>query len=145
MRRRLALLVGATTSLVLAAFLIPLGLLLQQVAADRAVGEATREAESVVPLVATLDRSTLASTLELRSADDVSRVPVTVFLPDGTVLGDDVRRSPAVDLAQQGRSITAVAPGGREVLIAALGLPDGTAVVRSYISDAQLRVGVTRA
>ncbi|MEQ7006250.1 ATP-binding protein [Actinopolymorpha sp. B17G11] len=145
MRRRLALLVGATTSLVLAAFLIPLGLLLQQVAADRAVGEATREAESVVPLVATLDRSTLASTLELRSADDVSRVPVTVFLPDGTVLGDDVRRSPAVDLAQQGRSITAVAPGGREVLIAALGLPDGTAVVRSYVSDAQMRVGVTRA
>lgn len=145
MRRRLALLVGATTSLVLAAFLIPLGLLLQQVAADRAAIEATREAESIVPLVATLDRSTLAATLELRSADDLSSVPLTVFLPDGTVLGDDVRRSPAVDLAQQGRSMTAVAPGGREVLIAALGLSEGTAVVRTYVSDAQMGAGVARA
>jgi signal transduction histidine kinase len=145
MRRRLALLVGATTSLVLAAFLIPLGLLLQQVAADRAVSEAIREAESVVPLVATLDRRTLASTLELRSAEELSRVPVTVFLPDGTALGDDVPRSRAVDLAQHGRSITAEAPGGREVLIAALGLPEGTAVVRAYVSDAQMGAGVARA
>ena len=146
MRRRLAVLVAATTTLVLAAFLIPLGLLLEAVAADRAVGAATREAEAVVPLVATLDRATLTSTLTLVSAKGRGGVPVTVFLQDRTVLGVPVPRSTAVELAQRdGRSITAEAPGGREVLIAALGLPDGTAVVRTFVSDAELRAGVDRA
>lgn len=143
MRRRLALLVGATTSLVLTAFLVPLGLLLQQVAADRAVSAATREAEAVVPLVATLDRSELAATLELMNGDDT--FPLTIFLPDGEVLGADAPRSRAVALTVQGRSITAEAPGGREVLIAALGLPEGTAVVRTYVTDEQMRHGVGQA
>jgi signal transduction histidine kinase len=146
MRRRIAVLVAATTSLVLAAFLVPLGLLLQQVAADRTVGAATREAETVVPLVATMtDRTALASVLAMMSTDEASRIPLTVFLPDGSVVGVQARRSPAVDLAQRGHSITADAPGGREVLVAAVGLPDGTAVVRTFVSDAQLRAGVDRA
>ena len=146
MRRRIAVLVAATTSLVLAAFLIPLGLLLQQVAADRAVSAATREAETVVPLVATMtDRSALASVLSMMSTDEESRIPLTVFLPDGSVVGAPAPRSPAVDLSRRGHSLTADAPGGREVLVAAVGLPEGSAVVRTFVSDAQLRAGVDRA
>lgn len=44
MRRQLVVLVVATTSLVLIAFLVPLGYLLREVAEDRAVNAATREA-----------------------------------------------------------------------------------------------------
>src|SRR5699024_10064062 len=55
MRRQLTVLVVATMSLVLIAFVVPLGYLLRQVAADRAVGGATRQAQSLAPLVATVD------------------------------------------------------------------------------------------
>src|SRR5919109_319812 len=105
MRRRLALLVTATTSLVLAAFLVPLGLLLQQVAADRGVVSATREAEAVVPLVATVERPDLSATLKLMDSSNVGDVPLTVFLPNGDVLGADAPRSRAVELAMHGHSI----------------------------------------
>ena len=54
MRRRLALLVAATMSLVLIAFLVPLAILLRAVAADRAVTAATAEAQSLTSLVATV-------------------------------------------------------------------------------------------
>ncbi len=145
MRSRLALLVAATTTLVLLAFLIPLGLLLGNVAADRAIGAATREAETVVPLVATLDRATLKNTLDLIREDDTRKVPLTVFLADGAVLGVPAERTDAVELASRGRSITVDAQGGREVLIAAVGLPGGTAVIRTFVSDQDLRAGVTRA
>lgn len=60
MRSRLILLVVATTSMVLVAFLIPLALLLRTVATDRAVDAATTQVQSMSPLVATLDAHSLA-------------------------------------------------------------------------------------
>lgn len=49
MRRRLALLVMATTSLVLVGFMVPLALLMREVAADRAITRATTAAQSLAP------------------------------------------------------------------------------------------------
>ncbi|GAA2091575.1 sensor histidine kinase [Actinomadura alba] len=142
MRRRLTLLVAATTSLVLLAFLVPLALLVRTVAADRAVGAATLEAESVAALVTTLDRSALGLALEQAGTGEW---PVTVFFAGGNILGTPAPRSPAVDLAARGDSITAQAPGGREVLVAVQGLSDGTAVVRTFVPDTELTRGVMRA
>ncbi|MGH3389203.1 MAG: ATP-binding protein [Actinomadura sp.] len=143
MRRRLTLLVAATTSLLLIAFLVPLALLVNTVAADRAISGATQEAESLASLVTSLDRQSLARTLEQASA--ASGRPVTVFLADGGVIGSPAARSAAVELAARGTSITAEAPGGREILVAVQGLQAGTAVIRTYVSDAELSRGVLRA
>jgi signal transduction histidine kinase len=143
MRRRLALLVAATTSLVLVAFLVPLALLVRTVAADRAVSAATVEVESLSSLVATVDRRPLALALEQAGAS--GRRPYTVFFPDGSTVGAPARRSEAVELAARGNSVTARVPGGREILVAVQGLPGGTAVVRTYVSDAELTRGVVRA
>jgi signal transduction histidine kinase len=142
MRRRLTLLVAATTSLVLVAFLVPLALLVRTVAADRAVGAATLEVESLASLVSTLNPQAL--TLALGQATASSGRPVTVFLPDGSSIGSPAARSPAVRLAARGSSVTALAPGGREILVAVQG-PGGTAVVRTYVPDEDLRHGVLRA
>ena len=144
MSRRLTLLVAATTSRVLLAFLVPLALLVRTVAADRATSSATIAAESVAALVTTLDRPALANALDQAGAG-TGEWPVTVFLPGGTVLGRPAPRSPAVDLAARGGSLTAQAPGGREILVAVQGLPDGTAVVRTFVPDAALTRGVMRA
>ncbi|MDN3351492.1 HAMP domain-containing sensor histidine kinase [Actinomadura sp. DC4] len=143
MRRRLTLLVAATTSLVLVAFLVPLALLVRTVAADRAVSGATLEVESLSSLVATVDRPSLA--LALEQAGTSGGRPVTVFFPDGTTLGASAPRSAAVELAARGNSVTAQVAGGREILVAVEGMPAGIAVVRTYVSDGEIRHGVARA
>lgn len=145
MRRRLALLVAATTSLVLVAFLVPLGVLIRDMAADQAISAASRDAQTVAQIMPTVDREALVATLDTLSASDREQFPVTVFLADGTVLGASAERSSAVELAMRGRSMLAEAPDGQEVLVAVGGLPDGTAVVRTYVSNAQLRQGVGQA
>ncbi|MGC5011515.1 sensor histidine kinase [Streptosporangium sp. DT93] len=137
MRRWLTLLVAATTSLVLIALLVPLALLVRTVAAGAAVGEAESEAQSVAVAVGAVDAETLGLTVEQ------AEHPVTVFLPGGQVVGVPAPRSAAVELASLGRSVTAAAPGGREILVAVQGVASGgTAVVRVFLDDDRLTRGV---
>jgi signal transduction histidine kinase len=143
MRLRVILLVVATSSLVLISFLVPLALVLRTLAADRAVSTATVQAQSLSPQVTTLPTNVLKLTVD--DVNAVTDTPVTVFLPFGTTLGVPAPKSPAVQLAEKGRSFTAQAPGGEEVLVAVDGLPAGPAVIRTFIPDAVLRHGVARA
>ncbi len=141
MRRQLALLVAAAMGLVLAAFLLPLAMLVQTVTADRAVSHATTEAQALVPVIATGDRRSLELAVEAlngRGGHDV-----TVFLPGGPVIGAPAARTPSVELAARGNSITVNIAQGREVLVA-VGLPGGTAVVRTVVPTDELRRGVRR-
>ncbi|HEY5246996.1 MAG TPA: hypothetical protein VIJ15_00895, partial [Dermatophilaceae bacterium] len=52
MRRNIALLMAATTSAVIIAFLIPLAMLVRTLAQDRAIAGASQEAQGVATLVA---------------------------------------------------------------------------------------------
>lgn len=142
MRRRLLVLVAATTSLVLVAFLVPLALLLRTVAADRAVQGATVEAQALSPLVATSDPAALQLTLQQLNATPPTGF--TVFLPDGSVLGAPAGRSPLVELAARGTSATGDVDGGREIVFAVRDRSAATAVIRTVVPDAALTAGVTR-
>ncbi len=142
MRARLTLLVAAVSILILVAFLVPLALLLRTVAEDRATVRATADAQSLVTVVGTADATTIRLTVEQLAAE--SGRPVTVFLPDGTVLGPPAPRTPAVALAERGQSLTAESGPGREVVIA-VGRPDGTGVIRTVVPTAELTEGVARA
>lgn len=143
MRGRVLVLVAATTSLVLIAFLVPLALLLRTVAADRAVQAATAEVQTLSSLVATSDRAGLALTVQ--QLDATSAADVTVFLADGTVVGASAARSPLVELAARGRSATGTVPGGREIVFAVRDPAGAAAVIRTFVPDAALTAGVTRA
>ncbi|SDG17381.1 Signal transduction histidine kinase [Sinosporangium album] len=140
MRRRLALLVAATTSLVLISLLVPLAFLVHRVAENRAFHEATGEAEAIAVQVGTIAPAELAGTVE-RSAQ-INGHPVTVFLSDGTLIGSPANRSPAVELASRGRSVTAQTTGGWEVLVAVKDSQNRPTVVRAFLSDDDLRRGV---
>jgi signal transduction histidine kinase len=133
-------LVAAAMSLVLIAFLVPLALLLRSVAADRAVTAATAEVQSLTSLVATTAENprALQSAVDLMNASD----PVTVYLPDGTIVGASVPRTPGVQLAALQGSITIAESNGREILVAVQGLRGGTAVVRTFVDEAELTRGV---
>jgi signal transduction histidine kinase len=143
MRLRVVLLVVATSSLVLVSFLIPLALVLRTLAADRAVSTATDQTQAIAPLITTLPTASLRLTIDQINAE--TGTAVTVFLPSGVVLGQPTARSAAVQLAQKGRSFTAQAPGGEQVLVAVEGLPGGSAVISIFVPDSVLRHGVTRA
>jgi signal transduction histidine kinase len=100
----------------------------------------------MAPLVATLDSQQLELAVAQVNAQQPNQ-PVTVFLPDGTELGARAASSLGVKLAaRKAQSLTDPVPGGTEVLVAVSGLPqNGTAVIRTFVSRAQLTHGVLRA
>ncbi len=150
MRRRLLLLTGSTTALVLAALLVPLTLLTRTHAADRATAEATARAQwvaaTVGPSLAGGMRGAKAGDQmeqTLRSVNGPALPRTSLILADGTVVGSPARLTEAVRLARTGRAFTYEPPnGGRVVLVPVHGAPEGTAVVHVAVSRGQLHDGV---
>jgi len=138
MRRRLILLVAATTCLVLIAFLVPLALLIRQVTEDRAIGRANDVLQTIVPQIGTSDPASLALTVEGLP------LPVSVFPPDGPVLGQAAEPTPAVRLARlNARSFTVDTAAGREIVVPVLSGGD-TYVLRTVVPADRLTSGVAR-
>jgi len=105
MRRRISLLVAATTSAVILAFLIPLGLLVRTLAEDRAVAGASQEAQQVATLAAGVsDIRQLTDLVNL--VDQKSPRATSVLLPDGTLIA--VRTTSVPRLVTTGTTICAV-------------------------------------
>jgi signal transduction histidine kinase len=132
-RRQLAVLVAAITSLVLIAFLVPIALLLRSEAAERALSEATLDGQATAQTIPNLTDGSLP-------ADGRT----SVFLPDGRVIGAPAGRSSSVQLAERGESFAAETTGGREVLIGVQSPTDGNSVVRVFIPTKVLYAGVAR-
>ena len=132
MRRQILLTVAASTLVVLAAFLIPLAWLIRSSTADRATSEATVGVQPLAAVVGVADAATIG--LAVEQVRSTLGEPVTVFLGDGQVLGDQRPRSQSVLLAASGRAFSSdSANGTREVLFPVIGRSDGTAVVRIEI------------
>jgi signal transduction histidine kinase len=144
MRRQLRLLVAATTSLVLLAFLVPLALLLRTLAEDRAVAQAFQDAQNVAVVVAvTPDLRQVGSVVDL--VDQRSGRSITVFLADGHVVGAAAPgTSQARALASRGNAFTVRTAQGREVYVP-VDTARGRAVVRAFVPTALLRRGVLAA
>ena len=143
MRRRVLLLVAATTSLVLVAFLVPLALLVRTVATERAVLAATADAQALTALVAVADPASLA--VAVAQVDATSPSQVSVFTADGAVLGAPAPRTPLVELAARGSSASGTVDGGREIVFAVRDPAGRTGVIRTFVTDAALTAGIGRA
>lgn len=143
MRRQLLITVAASTLVVLAAFVVPLAWLIRSATVDRATNQATLGVQPLAAVVGVADQATISLAVEqVRSA---VHEPVTVFMGNGSVLGDSRPRTDSVRLAALGRAFSADLPGGsREVLIPVIGRPEGSAVVRIEIPASRLTHGVTK-
>ncbi|HSR84850.1 MAG TPA: HAMP domain-containing sensor histidine kinase [Streptosporangiaceae bacterium] len=144
MRLRIILLVLTISSLILVSFIVPLALLVRSFVADRATSSATARAQWMAPLVATLSPTDLRLTVARVNAQNPDE-PTSVFLPGGQVLGPPVPRTSLVRLALQGASKTQPVAGGVAVLVSVQGLPQGTAVIQTFVPDARLTQGVSQA
>jgi signal transduction histidine kinase len=142
-RRQVVVLVTATTLLVLLAFLLPLTVLLRTLAVDRAVAEATKEAQNLAVLVAVADPGQLDAAVTLTNQRGDRRVGLV--LPDGRSFGPtDPGMPQSLALALAGRSFTIGVPGGRQVYVP-VDTARGRAVVRSFVPNRLLHNGVTPA
>jgi len=145
MRRRIGILVAATTSAVVLAFVIPLCLLVRNMAEDRAMADADQEARNIAILVSSLhDDPTLADVVG--AVDQRSPATTTVVLADGTTLGSG--KVPATDAdvvkARTGAAFTRDTAAGARTVVPVV-TTDGTDVVVTEVSNAQLHDGVAAA
>ena len=148
MRRRISLLVAATTSAIILAFLIPLGLLVRTLAEDRAIAGASQEAQGVATLVAGVnDQGQLIDLVDL--VDQRSPRATSALLPDGTLIGTPPPGSSqwnaaAVSRARAGEAFTIVNDENAQVVVPIV-TDHGTVVVRTAISGRELHQGVATA
>jgi signal transduction histidine kinase len=152
MRRRIAWLVAATTSAVVLAFVIPLGLLVRTLAEDRALAGAGQDVQQVATyLVGSRDPADPQATASLQQfvtiVDDRSPWAVGVLLPDGTRVGDAVPPEGDGQLAGalEGRAAVDDDHGDGAVVLLPVVVGDGTAVVAADVPPEQLRAGVVPA
>ncbi|MBB3085812.1 sensor histidine kinase [Geodermatophilus sabuli] len=135
MRRRITLLVAATTSVVLLAFLLPAAALVARAAESRALDRAQAQLQALIPAVGLDEREEVAAGLAVTDGR-----AVTVRWSDGTwvgpegVLGDDPAPAGA-ELRETGDGVHLLQPVRRQ---------GGTAVVEVFVPEAELRADVPR-
>ncbi|WP_035854149.1 sensor histidine kinase [Kitasatospora azatica] len=143
----------AGTTMVALAFLIPLGLMVQKTARDRAFTAADRQAAALGPALAiTTDQDDLARALASTEAGAQGRI--AVHLPpsagstvvEGQTVGT-ARATPAdiSSAGNEGRALTVQVPGGFARLQPVAVDTTRVAVVEVYVADGDLTRGVSTA
>jgi signal transduction histidine kinase len=141
-RRRLALLVAATTSVVLLAFTLPLAVLIDRAATNAAVTSAGDRSQRIVPAVAAGSAEEIAQAVTTVSDPDYV---VRVRLPSGDVIGRPLRTAaPPVDPELRATAVRTL-DDGRVILDQPVVREDGTAVISTLMSEHVLDAGVWRA
>lgn len=146
MRTRIIWLVAASTSAVVVAFVVPLCLLVANVARDRAIDRTTEQAQNVATVLVSVDSP---AALE-RSVTGLSNEgpAVLVSWADGSVIGASSIPAESVPHVDRARSETlafqAETGSGVDVLVPVI-TETGTHVVLASATTEQLRAGVTRA
>jgi signal transduction histidine kinase len=132
-RQRITLLVAATTSVVLLAFLLPAALLVSRVAEARALDVAQASIQSLVPMVGLDDREAVAAAV-------VGTPGVGVRWIDGGWLGTPGGLGDAAP--PESAAVQVTDEGAR--LLQPVRRGDGTAVIEVFVPRGELRQGVAR-
>ncbi|MET7452502.1 HAMP domain-containing sensor histidine kinase [Streptomyces sp. NPDC005574] len=135
----------AVTTMVVVAFAVPLGLVIKEMARDRAFSNAERQAAAVAPALSiTTDRDQLERVVASAGSD----AGMAVHIPaGGTSAAVDIgrRRAAGKDIAtvrRLGRASTSEVPGG-STLLQPVALSSGEiAVVEVYVPEAEVSNGV---
>ena len=131
--------------MIVLAFLVALFILVSDLAHDRAISSAEREAESLARVLSVLtvedDLTTAVATI---GESRIATVNGSVIFPDGTAVGLDVPPDEDLALALAGSSFVASIDGGQAVYIPVLQSNGSTAVVRVFVPDETISAGVKR-
>jgi signal transduction histidine kinase len=131
--------------MVVVAFLVPLFILVSDLARDSALSQAERDAESLARVLSVLTvESTVDEAIQAIGEDRISDVDGSVILSDGTVVGIPIPDDEDLSLAESGSSFLAETDGGIAVYVPVLITDGSTTVVRVFVPDAEMRQGVRR-
>src|SRR4051794_4030698 len=143
MRRNVTILMLATTSAVVIGLLVPLAILIRQIAADRAVAAADQDARSIAVAAAVVTDNAQLERLVADTNQRSSR-PMTVVLPGGHVIGPPPPATTAYAKARSGLASRGHYQGGEEVFVPVT-TTAGRIVVRSFVPHRLLVSGVATA
>lgn len=145
MRRRLAVVSLATTSLLVLALIIPLGLLVRRQAADRARVQAEQDAQALSGLVG-LALATDPSPEIVSAAVGSLDTGHVIALSDESLLGQpEPGQGSLIEIAFESQAtVASLVEGGWEVALPVIGR-DSIAVVDVYVTDSDLTQGVLTA
>jgi signal transduction histidine kinase len=141
-RRRILLTLLASTSIVLVAFLLPLMVIIGDLAVDRAQRQVVLEIQPLVsriPVVSEADLRDLVASFATQTGR-----PTTVHLADDTAIGQVRATDAAVELAREKGAFFTEVPGGRDLLVPVY-TADGEAVLRVFVPQDELTGAVPRA
>jgi len=129
--------------MVVTAFLIPLGLLVRDLAHDRAMSDAEREAEAVARFIAVVgpDRG-IEQALAALGDHDGDEFETTVIFADGQLLGATLRPGEDASRAAGGVAVRSSVDGGEAVYVPILQSDGSLLTVRVFAPDALLTRGV---
>lgn len=140
----------AVTAMVVVAFAVPLALTVKEMARDRAIGNAERQAAAIGPALAiTTDRTQLERAVASTQAGADGRIAVRVPATEGTAgvqIGDP--HAPDADLeraSELGRASTVPVAGGYALLQPTAVSSGSVAVVEVFVPDGEVSRGVTAA
>lgn len=142
MRRRILLTLLASTSIVLVAFLVPLMVIIGDLAVDRAQRQVVLEIQPLVSRIPVLTESELED-LVAGFTEQTGR-QTTIYLADDTLAGAPRLLDAAVELARDKGAFFTEVPGGRDLLVPVYTV-DGEAVLRVFVPADELTGAVPRA
>jgi signal transduction histidine kinase len=131
--------------MVVVAFLVPLFILVADLARDSALSQAERDAESLARVLSVLTvDNTVEEAIEAIGEDRISDVGGSVVLANGSVVGVPIPEDEDLSLASSGSSFLAETDGGIAVYVPVLITDGSTTVVRVFVPDSEMRQGVRR-
>ncbi|WP_327345571.1 HAMP domain-containing sensor histidine kinase [Streptomyces europaeiscabiei] len=139
----------AVTAMVVVAFAVPLGLVIKEMARDRAFSNAEREAAAIAPALSiTTDREQLERVVASAGSDDGMAVHIPADGAGAAALDLGRQRASDQDIAtvrKLGRASTTEVPGG-SALLQPTALSSGEiAVVEVYVPESEVSNGVATA
>src|SRR4051812_13456541 len=140
MRRNVTLLVLATTSAVVIGLVIPLAVLIRQLAINRAIAAADQDARSIAVAAAVVTDDAVLGKL-VADTNERSDRDASVVRPNGTVLGVTPPATQRYAAARRGLSGHGHYRGGEEVFVP-ITTTSGRTVVRSFVPHAVMTRGV---
>jgi signal transduction histidine kinase len=145
MRRRLVAVALAVTAMVVLAFLIPLAGLVRELARNRALTAAERDAQLVARLVTVVgpDTGYAEALAALGIVTTLNGRPVSLVLEDGTVIGAPVPEDEDLGSALRGAAGDRSVAGGAAVYVPVVG-ETARVVVRVFVADEELRRNVAQ-
>ncbi|MFE0578024.1 sensor histidine kinase [Streptomyces sp. NPDC058874] len=141
----------AVTAMVVVAFAVPLGLVVQEMASDRAFSNAERQAATIGPTLSiTTDPAQLSKAVESTQMGAARRmavhVPAIGDSPPVSIGKGRAGERAVAETRRMGRATTATVPGGGSALLQPTALGSGDiAVVEVFVPESEVSNGVATA